>query len=548
MVKSLIILLRFDNGDSPYDPKSTGTVDNYLIPVGLAYISATLTKAGKDVSVLNLNNHEGLLQDILVNELEKGFNDLIFLGGLSLYYPHIRDIIKYLRYYSPQSKIVVGGGIITAQPEIAFRYLQPDFGVIGEGEQTCLELINCLEKGGYLPGVPGVIFSDSFGAITITEPRKPIMDLDALPFPDYESFGYREYLDKVKITDMGGLLDVVDNPRPYPLLASRSCVYSCTFCFHPLGQKYRQRPIDNVMDEIRMAVKKYRVNIILFYDEMFSHDKERVLEFCKKFKAYSDTLPNKLWFQCQNRVDTTTDEMLKVMKESGAFLLSYGLESYSPTVLASMKKNITPEQIDRTARLTRENKLGFQGNFIFGDVAETCETAKETLDYVRQNRELLGSSIGLYFIIPFQGTPIYKQLVKSGKIPNEIRFIKDREQNWFKYLEPTNLTSLSEDKFERLKDAVFGLHLVSDTYAQPEGLWYNSPGDTYAVIKCPSCKTSFSMKNIPRPKGFGALVIGCRHCHYRFHLVSKWYPLKRAIIKLFGFRRVYWLQNKVKKG
>jgi radical SAM superfamily enzyme YgiQ (UPF0313 family) len=542
-MKILIILFRFDNGDSPYDPHSTEGVDGYMLPIGLAYISAVLKKAGKDVTVLNLNNWDGLIQDIIRREVQAIKYDVVFLGGLSMYYPHIQDIIKYIRYYSDKTKVVVGGGIITAQPEIMFNLLQPDYGVIGEGEQTCLELVEHLEHGGSVADINGLIFADSFGTITITKPRDPILDLDAVPFPNYESFGYKEYLDYFDITNMNGLFDVVDNPRIYPLLASRSCLYNCTFCFHPLGQKYRQRSIDNIMEEIQIAVEKYRINLVIFYDEMFSDNEVRVLEFCRKFKTYSDTLPYKLWFQCQNRVDTTTDEMLKVMKASGAYLLSYGLESYSPIVLASMKKHITPEQIDETARLTRENKLGFQGNFIFGDPAETCETAKVTLDYVKKNRVLLGSSIGMFFVIPFQGTPIYKRCVRERKIPDEVQFIKEREQNWFKYLEPMNMTTLSEKEFSRLKEAVFNMHLVSDTYTTSEGTWYNSPGDTYTTIKCPSCKNSFGMKNLPEPKGFGALNVGCRYCHYRFHVVSQWYPIKRFIIKVLGFRRVYWLQK-----
>jgi len=546
-MKILIILFRFDNGDSPYDPHSIKGVDGYMLPIGLAYISAVLKNAGKDITILNLNNRDGLIQDILQRELQAINYDVVFLGGLSMYYPHIRDIIKYIRYYSIKTKIVVGGGIITAQPEIMFNLLQPDYGVIGEGEQTCLDLVTYLEYGGYLPEIPGLIFSDSFGAITITEPRDPIMDLDALPYPDYDTFGYSEYLKGIKQTDMNGLFDVVDNPRPYPLLASRSCLYNCTFCFHPLGQKYRQRSIDNIMQEIKIAVEKYHVNIIIFYDEMFSNNKERLLEFCIKFKKYSDTLSKKIWFQCQNRVDTTTDEMLKVMKAAGAYLLSYGLESYSPKVLASMKKHITPEQILTTARLTRDNKLGFQGNFIFGDPAETCETAKETLDFVKENRQLLGSSIGMFFIIPFQGTPIYKHCVRTGLIPDELEFIRDRDEGWFKYLEPINMTTLSEKEFSQLKDSVFELHLISDTYTTIKGMWYNSPGDTYTIIKCPSCNAEFGMKNLPEPKGFSVQNIGCRYCHYRFHLVSRWYPLKRFIIKTLGFRRVYWL-NKVMKG
>jgi radical SAM superfamily enzyme YgiQ (UPF0313 family) len=156
---------------------------------------------------------------------------------------------------SPNTKIIVGGGIITAQPEIMFDLLKPDYGIIGEGEQTVLELVNYFKNGGNINSVNGLIFKD-FGLsdnkikTIITDPRDPIMNLDELPFPDYESFGYSEYLDAIKPTDYIAY-DIVDKPRFYPVLASRSCPFNCTFCFHPLGKKYRQRSVDNIMAEIK---------------------------------------------------------------------------------------------------------------------------------------------------------------------------------------------------------------------------------------------------------------------------------------------------------
>jgi radical SAM superfamily enzyme YgiQ (UPF0313 family) len=221
------------------------------------------------------------------------------------------------------------------------------------------------------------------------------------------------------------------------------------------------------------------------------------------------------------------------MKASGAFLLSYGLESYSQTILNSMKKNITPKQIKQTAELMRKYCLGFQGNFIFGDVSETCETAKETLDFVRKNRELLGASIGLFFVIPFQGTPIYKRCVAERKIVDELRFIEYREKNWFKYLEPMNMTELTDKEFTKLKNEVFKLHLVSDTYNIPVQVGNN------LVIKCPSCNGTFAIKGVLPPTGFSMQVVGCRNCHYRFHIVSKWYWIRRISIRTLGFKTVY---------
>jgi anaerobic magnesium-protoporphyrin IX monomethyl ester cyclase len=541
-MKILVIQHRFDNGDSPYNPNSREKVGSYIMPLGLAYISTVLKKSGYDVTVLNLNNEEGTVKEILKRVDFYMEYDIAFVGGLSMFYPHIKDIIENTRQFSKNTLIVVGGGIITAQPEIMFKLLQPDYGIIGEGEVTCLELMKYVEKGEYPVDIPGLIFN-LHGEAVKTRPREPIMDLDALPFPDYAPFGFSDLLDSMNPYDSGGMYDVVNHPRPYPILASRSCPYNCTFCFHPLGQKYRQRSIDNIMAEIKQNVEKYQINIVTIYDELFSNDKDRVIEFCTKFKAYSDTLPYKLWFMCNCRVDTTTDEMLKIMKQSGAYLLSFGLESYSKKVLSSMKKHITPEQIDNIVHLLRKNELGLMGSFIFGDVAETCETAKETLDYIKNNRKLLGANVGSFFIIPFQGTPLYKQCVNEGKIKDELQFIEDREKNWFKYLEPMNLTSLSDAQFDKLKNEVFSLHLASDTYAYPK--WHDhGMGFEWMSVICPSCGKESRFTNMPFPKGFEEIKVGCRNCFFRLHVVSEWYPLRRAAVKLLGFKWIYRLSRK----
>jgi len=275
-MKILIILLRFNKVGYTYNPESSEKVETYLLPLGLAYISAYLKQAGKDVTVLNLNNRAGRIDDIIRTEMTLRKYDIVFTGGLSLFYPHLRDLVIHIRNHSPLTMIVVGGGIISAQPEIMYTLIKPDYGVIGEGEVTCLNLVECLEKGENPFTVSGIIYRAEHG-LQVTIPRVPIMDLDALPFPDYESFGYEEYLGNIKPSDYIAY-DIVDEPRYYPVLASRSCPYVCTFCFHPLGNKYRQRSVDNIMAEIKQNVEKYRINIIFTLDELLSNGQDRMIE------------------------------------------------------------------------------------------------------------------------------------------------------------------------------------------------------------------------------------------------------------------------------
>jgi len=66
-------------------------------------------------------------------------------------------------------------------------------------------------------------------------------------------------------------------------------------------------------------------------------------------------------------------------------LISYGFESYSPVVLQSMKKHTTPDQIHSAIHATLDKHISIQGGFIFGDIAETLETAQETLDFLARS-------------------------------------------------------------------------------------------------------------------------------------------------------------------
>jgi len=537
-MKVLIVLIRFNASGYIYDKDSTKRKCNYLMPVGLAYISAILKKVGHDVDCLNLNHYDGHVQDIISRELWGKKYDAVFIGGLSIYYPHIRDTIEYIRHASPKTRIIVGGGIITSQPDVMFRLLNADYGIIGEGEFTAIALLNCLEMNDKPEDVNGIIYRSDDGWYIITPPQAPINNLDRLPFPDYEGFGYLEYLDRVKPNDFAGY-DVEDYPRFYPILASRSCPFNCTFCFHTLGNKYRQRSIDNIMEELRYAIPKYRINIVLMYDELFSHNRERIFEFCDKFKSFIDTLGWKVRFSAAMRVDGIDNELLKKMKESGAYLLGYGLESYSKTVLDSMKKHTTPQQIDRMFHLMNDNQLGVQGTFIFGDAAETCETAKETLDYFTQNPDLIRGGVSAGFIIPFQGSPIYNHCVKNGKIKDEVAFIRNRQIEGYNYNEPMNLTdSLSDNQFERLKDKVLTAHLTAWKYSIPM-----DDGDGGVYVKCPFCTKVSHIRNFPKPERFAISEVGCRHCYSRFNMVSNWYPLERLLIKTLGFNRVYRLKK-----
>jgi radical SAM superfamily enzyme YgiQ (UPF0313 family) len=216
-LKILIIITRVNKDIFTYNKYDTEKSYNFTPPIGMAYISAVLKKDGYDITILNLNQKDGKCTDIIQEELNRNFYNIIFLGGLSIMYPNVRDYIASIREVSSKSKIVVGGGLISAQPELMLKLLQPDFVILWEGEETALELVRCIDTGITNTDIKGIGYLDTYGNSIITEPRPPIMDLDSLPYPDCDGIGYNEYLDNQRPNNIA--FDTLDFPRPYLIIS-----------------------------------------------------------------------------------------------------------------------------------------------------------------------------------------------------------------------------------------------------------------------------------------------------------------------------------------
>ena len=517
---------------------------NYHMPVGLAYISAVLKKNGYEVKWLNLNHHDGTVDELIKKKLSQEKYDFILTGGLSIFYPTIKDCVKSFRRHAPYARIVLGGGAISSQPELTFKLLRPDYIVIGEGEMTIVELLQCLGKGGNLNEVAGIGYPGSDGKLVLTRAREAIKDIDFLPYPDYEGLGIDTYLDHAIPRPTDAFYDLLDSPRTSPLVSSRSCPYSCTFCFHPIGKVYRQRSVSNIMDELNFAIKRYKINIIFIFDELFSYDKERVYEFCKQIKDLFKTIPWEVRWNCQIRVDKLDEELLTTMKDSGCYILSLGLESYSPTVLASMHKKITPQQIDQTLQMTHRLNMTVQGNFIFGDVAETTETAYETLNYWKKSI-YSGGGLNLGFISPYPGTALYHHCLTKGIIKDEADFL----ENITTYIaRPINMSNTMTDKeFEILQRDIFEAERKHHKYVKPLSVIANN--DTKEIhVKCPHCNVISIYKNFTFDKyAYGLQMICCRNCRMRFYLMSVIIELEVILIKFIGVKNTCFMRNLLKR-
>jgi anaerobic magnesium-protoporphyrin IX monomethyl ester cyclase len=537
-MKCLIILVRYYR-EGLYNPETESGDFNYNIPVGLAYISAFLKQNGHTVEFLNLNHLSGRVEDLISNRLQNEKYDFMITGGISPFYPDISHVVKCVRKWSPGTRIILGGGLISSQPEIMFGLLQPDYGVIGEGELTVKELFECLENNRDVSEVNGLIFRNADGQMVVTKPRDPISDLNILPWPDYEALGFAEYLDHMMPGDLYSY-SIFDKPRAYPIIASRSCPYSCTFCFHPLGKKYRKRSIDNIMEELEYAVKKYNINLIIFYDELFANDRSRTYELCGRITEFLKTVPWEVKWFCQMRVDILDDELITTMKNAGCYYIGLGLESYSAPVLKSMNKHITPKQIDDAFRLCKRHQMAFTGNFIFGDPAETTETYHETIKYWKENNAIIGNQVILGLITLYQGSPLYKRSLEKGIIKDEVAFVEDRAKTG---IHPINLTdSMTDEEYLLMIQEITEANIVCPWYSVPLET-KNIDGIPEVHVKCPHCNGISVYRNIAVPSLLGfqsadrrLLELVCRNCSARIRLITKHENFTIMIYRLFGYK------------
>lgn len=499
--------------------------ESYYLPVGMAFISASLKRAGHVVDTCHVGKHEKFLIG------GEGRYDFIGTGATSSQLRPVRDVLKIARDYG--CKFLCGGPIISADPLVMAKMVGVDYGVIGEGEDTVVELLACLDQGKEPTDVRGIVYLKDKKYV-MTPPRLKEPDMDTLPKPDLDGFDYPRLLDEATPHDVY-YLDCHDYPREYPLITSRTCPFGCTFCFQPENRTYRVRDIDDVIEELREVVLKYRINIVTIYDELFHARDERLVEFSEKFKIFRETIPWEIGWSCQARVSRMTDELLATMRDSGCYMISYGIESYSEKVLDSMNKRIKREKIDNVVSSTIRHGMSVQGNFIFGDLAETVDTAQETLDYWEAHQDY---GIVLYNLIPIPGARVHHVARERGLLGDLEDFLLNR------YYEPINLTSMETYEYLEMRRRVFVSKL---TYTGVKAQRPIKTGKRMLKVKCPHCEAENTYKNFPLSTfriAFQTMTY-CRSCRRRFYTVSMVYRVY-AFVVCFVLRnvKIYNVYNK----
>ena len=405
-------------------------------PTGFAYIAAAIRNSGHEVIGLNPNNDASyksayeMVRDKISRSLLENKPDLIGVGGLSTDYKFIKDAMQIIRKKASHTPIVCGGGIINGDAEFMFTTLRPDFCIIGEGEETLVHLINMLESSERDYGkIDNLGYWDN-GMPVFTRQNFDYVDLDERAFPDYEPFGINMMLDEFSMATRYVYRYKRPNPRPMTIVSARGCPFSCSFCTDKKYGKYRVRSIEKVIQEIKELYDQYHFNILIILDELFVARKERLRKFCialiearKKFGWDFD------WI-FQTHANSSLDRAdFELAKKAGCYCFTYGVESASPRVLASMNKKSKPSQIAKALNIADTLGIGFYAVFIFGDVAETAETIQESMSFFAEyclDTHIYGAAIS-----PYPGSRLFDYCQKKGLISDKMDYYEHIDEQIF---------------------------------------------------------------------------------------------------------------------
>jgi len=378
-----------------YQTKARGCMP----PLNLMYIAALLLKHGHEVSILDLYAEE--LSEAEKLARIKDFNPaLVGLATYTASFDMAAEAAALAKNNLPGVKVAAGGIHASYLPEVCLKNKNMDFVVLGEGEETFLELAACLEKKGDISGIAGLAYRSGDKTV-FTPPRKLAADLNALPWPAHHLVDFGKYY--------LGITRAVTSSRAASVLTMRGCPYKCTFCSHHYGYgaNLRKRAPADVVAEIKSLYDKYGIREIQFEDPSFTCDPGHVKEICRLIKKSG----LKINWNCNVRANTSGEELFREMSEAGCRRVLLGVESGSQEMLDSMKKGVTLEQIRNTVRLAAKYKMRVNAAFILGTPGETFESARKTFDFAK---ELDPDYVMFSVYIPSVGGELFENLSAGG--------------------------------------------------------------------------------------------------------------------------------------
>jgi anaerobic magnesium-protoporphyrin IX monomethyl ester cyclase len=372
-------------------------------PIGLGYLAACLDHAGFTAHVIDLSLRN-IQQDVIDAFLQEKQPLLVGITALTAYYGGMKTISRSIKERFPKLPVVLGGVHASSLPAECLAECRADFIVRGEGEETMVELAReMLKETPDFSKVNGLAFRTE-GNTIFTNERALIHDLDTIPFPSWHKIDPNKY---PRVPH--GV--VLKHKEFASIISSRGCPYDCSYCASCQfwKQKIRFRSPKNVVDEIQYLRENFGIREIHFWDDNLTLKRDHIVGICKEIirRGLNDMAfgtPNGL------RVDTLDEPLLKLMRQSGFYELTFAVESASIRILRLNGKHTDLKKI--MWNTVSAKRLGFLINsfFIIGFPEDTEETIEQTIRYAIS----VPFTYSLFFLLkPLPGSRMFNDWSKG---------------------------------------------------------------------------------------------------------------------------------------
>jgi anaerobic magnesium-protoporphyrin IX monomethyl ester cyclase len=357
---------------------------NTFPPLGIGYLVSVLKQNGHEVQVIDM-----ALGQKVPDSLD---SDVICYTGTTQHFPIVYDLFQRVFPSHTPAIQAIGGPHASCLPrqclDVGF-----DYTVVGEGENSVLRLAH--------PLVPAL-------RTIIEEP--PVEDLDSIPFPDWDAIRIKDYEYEI------------DGAKSTTVITSRGCPFKCAFCCKVWTRTVRFRRPENVVEEVRVLKENYGYEGVMFFDDTFILDKDRVRKLCQLLK------PLNIVWRAETRV-TDDYELLKLMSNSGCTELAFGVESGSDDILQTIDKGITVNQAKETVMLCHKAGIKVKEFLMIGLPGESKETVEATRQFIHETEP---DDLDYSIFFPYPKSTIYDEKQRF-----DIQFDIDYSSlDWMKYFEP----------------------------------------------------------------------------------------------------------------
>ena len=384
-------------------------------PHSILAVAAPVQKAGYRVKIIDMRRDPSwaatLAQSLCSDTICIGISTMT---GTQIYFA-LMMAEEARRLTDGRVPIVWGGPHPSILPEQTLQDERVDMVVVGEGEETFLELVEALEHHRPLDGILGLGYKDG-GRIQVNPPR-PLLDVNTLLPVPWELIDVEKYInpDNYFLKDSPRTLDIGQT--------SRGCPHRCGFCCASsiLEKRWRPMTVERALEAILEPVRRFNLTGVWIRDDEFYVKNDRAFAICERIVNSPYDIR---WYATGSRVDDfnrATDEQLELIKLSGGRIMKFGAESGNDRILDLIQKGFHVEDTLRANQRCKQHGIVPAYSLIIGFTTETIEEINNTIDFgfrlKRENPDAQLETFPTYTAFP--GTPMYPLALEHGLRPPE---------------------------------------------------------------------------------------------------------------------------------